>query len=414
MKKMILIAIASFVGISLFFHGQEAADAAVLTVNKDGTGDFTTITDAMASVYQYDTIEVYPGTYYESVTFSFDDLTLRGVADVATASGETGRPVVSSGAGTVISCNGRHHCVTQNLVLDGEGTSNGWDPYGFDADHRNNVLEDCEVRNVGHGTAHTGGGNFGGIVMRNVVFHDLRYSAIWWQYLGYNSEGTHGVIMENILVYDLNLSGQNWQHPINIYDLWGADTPITMKNITVYGPDDDSLQYSLIVIDDKCDLDMRAIVAFGGTYANGGHAAIKVHDHNREHVTYSNIEIWMDGGYGTGCIQLNPLFVDVENDDYHLQSTLGSWHDGEWSADAHDSPCIDAGDPADAYGNEPRPNGGRINMGAFGNTIEASMGPAPSCGVTGRSTNSAQVIWAVLMLLSIFFVRFSGAGLRRE
>jgi hypothetical protein len=36
------------------------------------------------------------------------------------------------------------------------------------------------------------------------------------------------------------------------------------------------------------------------------------------------------------------------------------------------SPCIDAGDPASACGNEPIPNGGRINMGAYGNTAQAS------------------------------------------
>ncbi len=35
--------------------------------------------------------------------------------------------------------------------------------------------------------------------------------------------------------------------------------------------------------------------------------------------------------------------------------------------------CIDAGDPADAWSNEPEPNGGRINMGAYGNTAEASL-----------------------------------------
>ena len=35
------------------------------------------------------------------------------------------------------------------------------------------------------------------------------------------------------------------------------------------------------------------------------------------------------------------------------------------------SPTIDAGDPDDDYSKEPEPNGGRINMGAYGNTPEA-------------------------------------------
>ena len=36
------------------------------------------------------------------------------------------------------------------------------------------------------------------------------------------------------------------------------------------------------------------------------------------------------------------------------------------------SPCIDAGDPKSEYKNEPKPNGSRVNMGAYGNTKEAS------------------------------------------
>jgi len=46
-----------------------------------------------------------------------------------------------------------------------------------------------------------------------------------------------------------------------------------------------------------------------------------------------------------------------------------------WAYDYHlkfISPCIDAGDPASDYSNEPAPNGGRINLGAYGNTSEAT------------------------------------------
>jgi hypothetical protein len=40
--------------------------------------------------------------------------------------------------------------------------------------------------------------------------------------------------------------------------------------------------------------------------------------------------------------------------------------------DAVHSPCIDAGDPAAAFDQEPIPNGHRANMGTYGNTPEAS------------------------------------------
>ena len=72
----------------------------------------------------------------------------------------------------------------------------------------------------------------------------------------------------------------------------------------------------------------------------------------------------------TNSISLDPRFVSAT--DYHLQSTAGSYHDGTWTPDAGDSPGIDAGDPASAVGSEPLPNGGRINLGAFGGTEQGS------------------------------------------
>ena len=51
----------------------------------------------------------------------------------------------------------------------------------------------------------------------------------------------------------------------------------------------------------------------------------------------------------------------------------------EWVIDTVDSPCIDAGDPCDSISYEPNPNGGLINMGAYGGTAEASL----STGGTG-------------------------------
>jgi MYXO-CTERM domain-containing protein len=39
-------------------------------------------------------------------------------------------------------------------------------------------------------------------------------------------------------------------------------------------------------------------------------------------------------------------------------------------------PSTDQGDPADEYANEPLPNGGRINLGAFGNTPFAELSAA--------------------------------------
>jgi predicted outer membrane repeat protein len=111
-------------------------------------------------------------------------------------------------------------------------------------------------------------------------------------------------------------------------------------------------------------------------------------------VQYSNIQgDWL----GAGNIDLDPAFADPgywadpndpnrpgdPNDpntiwvdgDYHLKSQAGRWDPttDSWVIDDVTSPCIDAGDPNSPVGDEPQPNGGRINMGTYGGTREASM-----------------------------------------
>ncbi|MHC4425558.1 MAG: right-handed parallel beta-helix repeat-containing protein [Planctomycetota bacterium] len=87
---------------------------------------------------------------------------------------------------------------------------------------------------------------------------------------------------------------------------------------------------------------------------------------------YSCIE---RGSAGEGNIDAGPLFVDPNAGDYHLVSERGRyWPEyNVWVLDEATSPCIDGGDPNSDYSNERTPNGGRINIGAYGGTAYASM-----------------------------------------
>lgn len=114
---------------------------------------------------------------------------------------------------------------------------------------------------------------------------------------------------------------------------------------------------------------------------------------------------------------LDPMFVDPDgpdnmlgtaDDDFHLQSTAGSYHGGQWTSDAADSPAIDFGwgDP----GPEPEPNSsafatddlGRRNLGAYGHTEQASKTPAAphiflASPIGGEKfmdrSNAVQIVW---------------------
>ncbi|MDP8234811.1 MAG: right-handed parallel beta-helix repeat-containing protein, partial [Candidatus Erginobacter occultus] len=66
---------------------------------------------------------------------------------------------------------------------------------------------------------------------------------------------------------------------------------------------------------------------------------------------------------------------------FYLQSTMGRFSDGKWNFDGDDSPGLNRGDPDDDYANELPPNGDRINIGAFGDTPEASRSSLSSLAV---------------------------------
>ena len=70
----------------------------------------------------------------------------------------------------------------------------------------------------------------------------------------------------------------------------------------------------------------------------------------------------------------NPNAIWIDGD-YHLKSQAGRWNPNSqsWVVDDVHSDCIDAGDPDSDWTEELWPHGGRINMGAYGGTAEASM-----------------------------------------
>ena len=94
---------------------------------------------------------------------------------------------------------------------------------------------------------------------------------------------------------------------------------------------------------------------------------------------YSCLGELKPGDSNRGNISKEPLFADINNDDFHLQSEYGRYlpNSRSWTTDLQTSPCIDTGDPSMRIGREQKPHAGRVNMGAYGGTPFASKsGPS--------------------------------------
>jgi len=113
-------------------------------------------------------------------------------------------------------------------------------------------------------------------------------------------------------------------------------------------------------------------------YFNGAIDDVRIYDRP---LSGGEVSLLFDSGFSEEGEpeRLSPLFAGAGGADYHLLSERGRYwplHD-VWVLDDLTSPCIDGGDPAVEPWGERMPNGGAINMGAFGGTAWASMSEWP-------------------------------------
>jgi parallel beta-helix repeat protein len=139
---------------------------------------------------------------------------------------------------------------------------------------------------------------------------------------------------------------------------------------------------------------INCILMDGGNEISNEHSPIDISYCNIYGARAGVYDPGEDVTWGEGNINIDPLFaclgrwddkgtressddVWVEGD-FHLKSQAGRWDAGSesWIVDDVTSPCIDAGDPNSPVAFEPFPNGGIINMGAYGGTAQASKSPS--------------------------------------
>jgi len=165
---------------------------------------------------------------------------------------------------------------------------------------------------------------------------------------------------------------------------------ITLENCTLAGNfTRKGNSKGILVYDVPPEYTFDAITAVNCIFADGPNEIGGTYDITDIAMSYSNIH----GGWaGEGNTDVDPWFAragywedpcntadNLGDDiwiggDYHLKSQGGRWDptEGRWLTDEVTSLCIDAGDPISRIGLESFPNGGVVNMGAYGGTAEAS------------------------------------------
>ena len=134
-------------------------------------------------------------------------------------------------------------------------------------------------------------------------------------------------------------------------------------------------------IENNTDLiiNINSCILWGNRDSQGNSESAQILTNQNIFVQYSCVQGWQGIMNGMSNTNKNPLFVDMDEHDYHLLSEYGRLsmqHEGLY-LDKATSPCIDAGDPMLNPDQEPKPNGGRINMGVYGGTEWASLGCGP-------------------------------------
>ena len=231
---------------------------------------------------------------------------------------------------------------------------------------------------------------FAGGGMDNVVDSSptLANCTFWGNLAGYGG-GMNNVFDSNPILTKCILSG-NTAGDCGGGMCNGISSPILINCTFALNSAENGNALGSVVAYDYNYIDPNNVELINCILWDGGNEIVHQDDSRIVTINYSNIQ----GGFlGEGNIDVDPEFVRegywtqpsprnpnssvwIEGD-YHLKSEAGRWDpvSESWISDNVTSPCIDAGDPNSPVGDEPDPNGGRINMGAYGGTAEASKSP---------------------------------------
>jgi len=361
-----------------------------ITVDDDGSADYTTIQAAIDASNNGDIIVVRPSTYTGEGNYN---ITFGGKAITVRSTNPQDPNVV---AATIVDCEylgrGFHFQNSEGIdsvingltIVNADDSSTSEDGGAIRCDHSSPMVANCRILNSL--------GYLGGAICNENSSSPTLINCIISGNVGIDSGGG----ISNSDGSDPNMvnctfSGNSSWMGGAIYN--DKSSP-TLNNCAFSGNDADfgGGIFNLELSSPKlinCTFSANLATVQGAALFNNGHS----------NATFSNCILWgnvpdevyvntgtvtvdysdVQGGYpGAGNIDADPYFADPNNDDYRLKSEAGRWdpNSKSWVLDDVTSPCIDAGNPGCPLGNEPNDlSNVRINMGAYGRTGEASRTP---------------------------------------
>jgi hypothetical protein len=359
-----------------------------ITVDDDGPADFNSIQAAINDANSGDTVLVLAG-YYSPYTNgeSFPIVLGEGVILM----GEAPASTVIDGNTTVVVIETANDCTISGFTVKGNGSGGEWNEviwcksssvtisnnvvyengpsYGVWCSYAENVAIEDNIFNVPHAVECT--------YSNQVVVERNRFNGTDKNGVSVDFHESSGSVISNVM-------DDAW-HGISCYE---SDTNMVNNIIydSMYGID---IGYgcSGSMISNNCiiGVERHGIITHSGLpiidniIANAQDKGIYCYTGvGSSNIAYNNM--WDNNIDFYQCwdrhdnISVDPCFADPNGHDYHLKSEGGRWDPNSetWVLDDVTSPCIDAGDPNSLVGDEPLPNGGRINMGAYGGTDQAS------------------------------------------
>lgn len=392
----------------------QAGLGAIRIVDANGSGDFTTIQDAIEAAEHFDTVVVRPGLYYERIRFNGTIVAVTsedpngnkitildggGSGEVVTFANSEVEPAGLRGftirnGETGVFCRGKD---TSPLIENCLITTNETGVRGEDMP--NPTIANCVVENnFSSGISKCSGLIRASVIQKNggVGIAECHSEVVSSEIRG--NEGG-GFLRQFGDVRNCLIVG-NQGHGYALYEDGSEVMPMAsyarVVNCTIVGNSSDGVYLKGTTENGAHPVLQNCILAY-----NGG-CGVYAWNKNPKKVEIGYSCLWGNSKDGlradndqilivTDCLEDDrPWFVDsgywndgtwVEGD-YHLMSTVGTWDPSQgWVQYPRNSPCLDRGDPSMATGDEPLPNGGVVNMGAYGGTLEASMsgGPVPIC-----------------------------------